>query len=56
MKISQGTLNKAELKVYEKLLEQLNIQIVDLNDRISIKPRLWGRAYGYHSLANAWQI
>ena len=46
MEISQGVRNKAELKVYEKLLQQLSIQIVDLNEEISVKARLWVRTYG----------
>jgi predicted nucleic acid-binding protein len=46
MEISQGVRNKTELRVYDKLLQQLSIQIVDLNEEISVKARLWVRAYG----------
>lgn len=46
MEISQGIRDKTELKKYEKLLQQLKIQIVDLNEEISVKARLWVRAFG----------
>ena len=46
MEISQGIRNKAELRMYEKLLQELKIQIVDLNEEISVKARLWLRSYG----------
>lgn len=46
MEISQGVRNKAELKAYEKLLQQLGIQIIDLSEEISLKARLWLREYG----------
>jgi len=46
MEISQGVRNKPELKSYEKLLQELEIQIIDINKEISIKARLWLRSYG----------
>lgn len=46
MEISQGVRNKEELKSYEKLLQQLGIQIIDLNEEVSVKARLWVRSYG----------
>lgn len=46
MEISQGIRNKTELRVYESLLQELSIQIVDLNEEISVKARLWVRSYG----------
>jgi len=46
MEVSQGIRNKAELRAYEKLLQELRIQIVDLNEEISVKARLWVRSYG----------
>ena len=46
MEISQGVRNKTELRFYEKLLQELSIQIVDLNEEMSVKARLWVRAYG----------
>ena len=46
MEISQGVRNKAELRFYEKLLQELSIQIVDLNEEMSVKARLWVRSYG----------
>ncbi len=46
MEIAQGVRNKAELKAYEKLLQQLGIQIIDLSEEMSIKARLWLREYG----------
>ncbi len=46
MRISQGVRNKAELRIYEKPLQQLRVQIVDINGEISVKTRLWVRAYG----------
>lgn len=44
MEISQGVRNKTELRIYEKLLQELSIQIVDLNEEMSVKARLWIRA------------
>ena len=46
MEVSQGIRNKAELRAYEKLLQELHIQIIDLNEEISVKARLWVRSYG----------
>ena len=46
MEISQGVRNKTELRFYEKLLQELSIQIVDLNEEMSVKARLWVRSYG----------
>jgi len=46
MEISQGVRNKAELRIYEKLLQELSIQIVDVNEEISVKARLWVRSFG----------
>jgi len=46
MEISQGIRNKTELRIYEKLLQELSIQIVDLNEEMSVKARLWVRSYG----------
>ena len=46
MEVSQGIRNKAELRAYEKPLQELRIQIVDLNEEISVKARLWVRTYG----------
>ncbi len=46
MEISQGVRNKAELRCYEKLLQELGIQIIDLNEEISVKARLWVRSFG----------
>ena len=46
MEMSQGLRNKNELRVYEKLLQEHEIQTVDLNEEVSVKARLWVRAYG----------
>ena len=46
MEISQGVRNKAELRLYETLLQELSIQIIDLNEEISVKARLWVKSYG----------
>jgi len=46
MEISQDIRNKAELRFYERLLQELSIQIIDLNEEMSVKARLWVRSYG----------
>ncbi len=45
MEISQGVKNKAELRIYEKSLQELGIKIIDIDKEISVKARLWVRSY-----------
>lgn len=46
MEIAQGVRNKAELRIYEQLLRALSINIIEIDETISLKARLWVREYG----------
>jgi predicted nucleic acid-binding protein len=46
MEIAYGVRNKCELQQHQKLLEVLNIRILDINEAISANARQWVRDYG----------
>ncbi len=45
MEITQGVRNKEELRIYDRLLRSLNINIIEIEQTISLKARLWVRGY-----------
>ncbi len=46
MEIAYGVRNKRELQQHQKLLETLNISIIDIDEAISTTARHWVREYG----------
>jgi predicted nucleic acid-binding protein len=46
MEIAYGVRNKRELQQHQKLLETLNISILDIDEAISTTARHWIREYG----------
>lgn len=46
MELAQGVRNKQELQTYYKLLKALKIELIEINEPISILAREWVRQYG----------
>ena len=46
MELAQGVRNKQELQTYYKLLKVLKIELIEINEPISILAREWVRQYG----------
>lgn len=46
MEIAYGVRNKRELQQHQKLLDALNITILDIDETISASARQWVREYG----------
>ncbi|MEE9304593.1 MAG: type II toxin-antitoxin system VapC family toxin [Thiotrichaceae bacterium] len=54
MGMAQGVRDKKELRIYEQLLRSLSINIIEIDEGVSLKARLWVRTYGLsHNLCLA---